>query len=156
MSDRLRLQHNLATAVFKRGNALKSASKYQELHNTLDTIETNNLQQLKTMVNMGCEFYMQAEIPSTERIIVDVGCGIYVDYARQEALLFVEQREALYEGCARTLAVLYAVMDNLYVSAQANRTVDAGNIYDSSKGGKSQHLIGVELQTMAETCHQCL
>ena len=36
--------------------------------------------------------------PSTERVYVDVGLGVHVDFSRQEALAFISQREAEYDA----------------------------------------------------------
>ena len=36
--------------------------------------------------------------PSTERVYVDVGLGVHVDFSRQEALAFISQREAAYDA----------------------------------------------------------
>ena len=100
-----------------------------ELRNLLTTIETNELHEMKTQINLGCEFYMQATMcpyppthtpphthnqlepqctepagapcrhsPSTERVYVDVGLGVHVDFSRQEALAFISQREAAYDA----------------------------------------------------------
>ena len=61
-------------------------------------MDTNDLNEMKTMINIGCDFYMQASVPSTDRVCVDVGLGVHVDFSRAEALTFIEEREAVYNG----------------------------------------------------------
>jgi prefoldin subunit 5 len=61
-------------------------------------MDTNEMHDMKTMINVGCEFYMQASIPSTDRVCVDIGLGVHVDYSRAEALRFIQEREAAYNG----------------------------------------------------------
>lgn len=88
-----------------------------ELRNTLGVMETNELLEMKSMVNIGSEFYVQASVyacararlgqrrqltaarvrrSSTARVYVDVGLGVLVDYSRTEAMVFLAQREAAY------------------------------------------------------------
>lgn len=69
-----------------------------ELRNLLTVMDTNDLHEMKTMINVGCEFYMQATVPSTDRVCVDVGLGVHVDFSRAEALQFIEEREVAYNG----------------------------------------------------------
>ncbi|KAL6192808.1 hypothetical protein ACLB2K_033894 [Fragaria x ananassa] len=45
------------------------------------------------MVNLGSEVYMQAEVPDTRRIFVDVGLGFHVEFTWSEALSYISQRE---------------------------------------------------------------
>ena len=61
-------------------------------------MDENELREMKSMINVGCEFYMQATVPATDRVYVDVGLGVHVDYSRQEALAFIKQREAAYDA----------------------------------------------------------
>ncbi|XP_024008565.1 protein UXT homolog isoform X2 [Eutrema salsugineum] len=64
-----------------------------DLRKNLETLEQNGVNSLKTMVNLGSEVYMQAEVPDTRHIFMDVGLGFYVEFTRQEALDYISQRE---------------------------------------------------------------
>ena len=61
-------------------------------------MDENELREMKTMINVGCEFYMNATVPATDRVYVDVGLGVHVDFSRPEALAFIQQREAAYNA----------------------------------------------------------
>eukprot|EP01051_Picozoa_sp_SAG22_P019635 SAG22_NODE_3687_length_1578_cov_1.597701_2_plen_134_part_00 len=52
----LQEQSRLREALYEK------CSKYLELRNILTVIEENELQEMKTQVNIGCDFYMQAEV----------------------------------------------------------------------------------------------
>ncbi|AAF87025.1 T24P13.4 [Arabidopsis thaliana] len=64
-----------------------------DLRKNLETLEKNGVNSLKTRVNLGSEVYMQAEVPDTRHIFMDVGLGFYVEFTRQEALDYIAQRE---------------------------------------------------------------
>ncbi|KAL5112981.1 Protein UXT [Taenia crassiceps] len=76
-------------------------SEYLELQNLLEKFcevgfgENDNGGVVETMVDMGCNFYLKAQIPSMERLYVDVGLGFHVELTRAEALDFVRQRVEL-------------------------------------------------------------
>lgn len=46
---------------------------------------------LKTRVNVGCDYYMQADV-DLARYMVCVGLGCYVEFTKDEALAFVRHR----------------------------------------------------------------
>ncbi|KAM7540406.1 hypothetical protein Aperf_G00000038646 [Anoplocephala perfoliata] len=88
-------------SVLEAGDAVYGEiSNYQELQNLLEKFSdmdinsegNSNSKSMETMVDMGCNFYMKAEIPSIERLYVDVGLGFHVELTRAEALKFVHQR----------------------------------------------------------------
>ncbi|CDS41213.1 protein uxt [Echinococcus multilocularis] len=76
-------------------------SEYLELQNLLEKFsevgfkDGDNSGATETMVDMGCNFYLKAHIPSLERLYVDVGLGFHVEMTRVEALHFVRQRVEL-------------------------------------------------------------
>jgi len=45
------------------------------------------------MVNLGSEFYVQAKVPDTSRIYVNVGLGFHVEFSLPEAIAFIDKRE---------------------------------------------------------------
>lgn len=46
---------------------------------------------LKTRVNVGCDFYMQANV-DVQKFMVCVGLGCYVEFTKDEALTFIRFR----------------------------------------------------------------
>uniref|UniRef100_A0A3Q4M2T7 Ubiquitously-expressed, prefoldin-like chaperone n=1 Tax=Neolamprologus brichardi TaxID=32507 RepID=A0A3Q4M2T7_NEOBR len=49
-------------------------------------------QQLKTDVDLGCNFYVQAEVEDSSRMFVAVGYGFFVEMTHDEALRFIEKK----------------------------------------------------------------
>lgn len=46
---------------------------------------------LKTRVNVGCDFYMQANV-DVRKYLVSVGLGLYVEYDKEETLEYIQHR----------------------------------------------------------------
>uniref|UniRef100_A0A0D3D6U2 Translation initiation factor 5A C-terminal domain-containing protein n=1 Tax=Brassica oleracea var. oleracea TaxID=109376 RepID=A0A0D3D6U2_BRAOL len=74
---------------------LQTIASRSDLRKNLETLEKNGVNSLKTMVNLGSEVYMQAEVLDTRHIFMDVGLGFYVEFTRQEALDYIPKREEL-------------------------------------------------------------
>ncbi|KAI9365902.1 hypothetical protein BD770DRAFT_312557, partial [Pilaira anomala] len=66
----------------------------QKLKAQIDTIKDNDLKELKTMVDLGSQFYVQGHIPDTKYIYVNVGFGFHVQFTLKEALAFIKKKEA--------------------------------------------------------------
>jgi len=52
-----------------------------------------DMKEVKTMINLGSEFYVQAKIPDTSRIFVNIGLGFHVEFTLKEALIFIDVKE---------------------------------------------------------------
>ncbi|CAB4264691.1 unnamed protein product [Prunus armeniaca] len=64
-----------------------------DLRNNIENLEKNSVTSLRTLVNLGSEVYMQADVPDTRRIFVDIGLGFHVEFTWSEALNYISQRE---------------------------------------------------------------
>ncbi|KAG0478223.1 hypothetical protein HPP92_012942 [Vanilla planifolia] len=47
-----------------------------------------------SMINLGSEVYMQADVPDTSHIFVDIGMGFHAEFTWTEALEFISVKEA--------------------------------------------------------------
>ncbi|KAB5544538.1 hypothetical protein DKX38_012650 [Salix brachista] len=72
-----------------------------DLRMNIENLEKNSVTNLRTMVNLGSEVYMQADVPDTQRIFVDVGLGFHVEFTWTEALSFIALREEKIAGSVR-------------------------------------------------------
>jgi prefoldin subunit 5 len=76
---------------------------------------------LKTKMDLGCSFCIQANISDSSTIQVAVGSGHYVEFALEEALRFVNKRvnlltlqiEKLKKDSAKTKAMIKIVLGGL-------------------------------------------
>ncbi|EXB83839.1 Protein UXT-like protein [Morus notabilis] len=64
-----------------------------DLRRNIENLEKNSVTSLRTLVNLGSEVYMQADVPDTKRIFVDIGLGFHVEFTWSEAINYISQRE---------------------------------------------------------------
>ncbi|KAL6543708.1 hypothetical protein OROGR_010205 [Orobanche gracilis] len=81
-----RLKPDLVRAIAER-------DKVSDLRRNIENLEKNTVTSLRTLVNLGSEVYMQADVPDTRHIFVDVGLGFHVEFTWSEALNFIATRE---------------------------------------------------------------
>ncbi|OAD68365.1 hypothetical protein PHYBLDRAFT_173362 [Phycomyces blakesleeanus NRRL 1555(-)] len=89
----LKLKPNLKIVLDRRDSVLNSLSEYQKLKIQIESIQTNKLTELKTLVDLGSQFYAQAHIQDTKYIYVNVGFEFHVQFTLEEALVFIEKKE---------------------------------------------------------------
>lgn len=72
-------------------------SEYVELKNMMHTLQEADLgpDGFKTKVDIGCNFYMQANVMDPSKLFVDIGLGNYVELSSSEARKFCEMRISL-------------------------------------------------------------
>ncbi|KMT07507.1 hypothetical protein BVRB_6g151240 [Beta vulgaris subsp. vulgaris] len=88
-----RLKPDLVKAIAERDKVFEQQKTFSDLKMNIQNLEKNSVSSLKTLVNLGSEVYMQAEVPDTRHICVDVGLGFHVEFTWSEALLFISARE---------------------------------------------------------------
>eukprot|EP00743_Colponemidia_sp_Colp-15_P012350 GILK01014025.1.p1 GENE.GILK01014025.1~~GILK01014025.1.p1 ORF type:complete len:161 (+),score=27.30 GILK01014025.1:65-547(+) len=88
-----RLKQDLKNVLDDRDKLYEQIAQYLQLRNNITVIKENQLKQMKTMVNLGCDFYAQAEVADTSFIFVNVGLGFHLQFTLDEALIFIEKKE---------------------------------------------------------------
>ncbi|XP_074644728.1 protein UXT-like [Tubulanus polymorphus] len=86
------LQVDLKKVLETRDALYEKISTYLELKNTIEMIKEADTSSIKTKVDLGCNFYVQANVPDTSRIFVAVGFGFFVEFTLDEALKFIEKK----------------------------------------------------------------
>ncbi|GMH01760.1 hypothetical protein Nepgr_003599 [Nepenthes gracilis] len=66
---------------------------FSDLKKNIENLQKNSVTSLRTLVNLGSEVYMQADVPDTRHIFVDVGLGFHVEFTWSEALNYISARE---------------------------------------------------------------
>ncbi|MED6227328.1 hypothetical protein PIB30_112462, partial [Stylosanthes scabra] len=79
-----------------------------DLRRNIENLEKNSVTSLRTLVNLGSEVYLQAEVPNTQRIFVDVGLGFHVEFTWSEALNYIYVEHHIYARSER-----YVDLDHL-------------------------------------------
>ncbi|KAK4598449.1 hypothetical protein RGQ29_015776 [Quercus rubra] len=88
-----RLKPDLVHAIAERDKVFEQQKTFSDLRKNIENLEKNTVTSLRTLVNLGSEVYMQADVPDTQRIFVDIGLGFHVEFTWSEALNFISQRE---------------------------------------------------------------
>ncbi|KAK6133743.1 hypothetical protein DH2020_032454 [Rehmannia glutinosa] len=88
-----RLKPDLVHAIGERDKVFEQQKIFSDLRRNIENLEKNSVTSLRTRVNLGSEVYMQADVPDTRHIFVDVGLGFHVEFTWSEALNFIAARE---------------------------------------------------------------
>ncbi|KAF9954888.1 hypothetical protein BGZ70_010433 [Mortierella alpina] len=88
------LRKDLKDALDARDAIFDQTSEYLKLAKDIEVIKENGLTEMKTQVDLGSNFYVQAKIPDTKYIYVNVGFGFHAQLTLDEALVFITKKEA--------------------------------------------------------------
>ncbi|KAI4328493.1 hypothetical protein L6164_020844 [Bauhinia variegata] len=88
-----RLKPDLVRAIAERDKVFEQQKIFSDLRRNIENLEKNSVTSLRTLVDIGSEVYLQAEVPDTQRIFVDIGLGFHVEFTWSEALNYITQRE---------------------------------------------------------------
>lgn len=99
------LKEDLRKVLENRDKVYAEIAEYLQLKNTIERIQEASLtdKQLKTKVDLGCNFYVNAKIPDTSRIFVKVGFGFFVELTLDEAVCFIDKKVKFLESITATL-----------------------------------------------------
>jgi len=89
-----RLKVDLKSTLDARDKIYEKISQYLELQRNIEILDRTGAVNLKTMVNLGCEFQVQAVVPDARTIFVDLGLGFWVELTLGEARQFIAKKEA--------------------------------------------------------------
>ncbi|KAJ4973310.1 hypothetical protein NE237_006484 [Protea cynaroides] len=88
-----RLKPDLVRAIAERDKVFERQKIFLDLRRNIENLEKNGVTSLRTMVNLGSEVYMQADVPDTQHIFLDIGLGFHVEFTWSEALEFISRKE---------------------------------------------------------------
>ena len=108
------IQENLKVELQRvhddRDSVHERMSQLLELRNNVRSLQEQKQRSLKTMVNLGCDFYVQAHVPDTQWIYVSVGLGFCPQMTLSEAETFCTEREAVLAASAEALTERAAML----------------------------------------------
>ncbi|XP_069572700.1 protein UXT [Brachyistius frenatus] len=115
------LQKDLQKVIEQRDLVYEKISQYLQLKNTIQSLTEAESPRLKTDVDLGCNFYVQAEVEDASRIFVAIGFGFFVEMTYDEALRFIEKKtsqltaftEQLTKDSAKIKANIRMVLEGL-------------------------------------------
>ncbi|XP_034027751.1 protein UXT [Thalassophryne amazonica] len=86
------LKRDLQKVLEQRDEVYEKIAQYLQLKNTIQSLQDSGSERLKADVDLGCNFYVQAELEDVSRIFVAVGYGFFVEMNHDEALHFIEKK----------------------------------------------------------------
>ncbi|XP_047444502.1 protein UXT [Mugil cephalus] len=86
------LKRDLQKVMEQRDLVYEKISQYLQLKNVIHTLKDAGAQQLKTDVDLGSNFFVQAQVEDSSRIFVEVGFGFFVEMEHDEALRFIDKK----------------------------------------------------------------
>eukprot|EP00937_MAST-01D_sp_MAST-1D-sp2_P007914 g7914.t1 len=118
----------LEKALQRRERLEGQSREYEELRANLQLLEDSGTEGFKSLVNLGCDFFMQAKVEDCSRVMVQLGAGVVAEMTHAEALRFIEAKQralhistqACAEECAALAAVIKAAMAPRPVSSTTN------------------------------------
>ena len=120
-----RLRTDLRKVQQLRGKLYNDIVDYKQLQTTVDLLrnERSNKKDkpLKTMVDLGCNFYVSAKVDDCSTIFISIGLGFHLEMKLAEASAFVEEQvswltaraEKLSEQSAQINGRIKLVMETL-------------------------------------------
>ncbi|KAJ1723840.1 hypothetical protein LPJ53_001851 [Coemansia erecta] len=87
-----RLKPDLEETLQVRDTIYSRTSEYLKLKTHIDTIRTQELDELETKVDLGSDFYVKAFIPDTTFIYVSIGFGFHLQMTLEEADAFIDEK----------------------------------------------------------------
>ncbi|KAK3731938.1 hypothetical protein RRG08_044997 [Elysia crispata] len=89
-----RLRGDLKLILEQRDKLYEELTEYSQLQATILKIkeDLNPESSLKTKVDLGCNFYAQANISNPSTIFVAIGYGFFLDMTLDEALVFIKRK----------------------------------------------------------------
>ncbi|KAJ2322911.1 hypothetical protein H4S02_001729 [Coemansia sp. RSA 2611] len=87
-----KLEPDLAQVVADRDAIYNRMSEYLKLKTHIDSIRSQQLDELETKVDLGSNFYAKAFVPDTQYIFVNVGFGFHLQMSLDEADEFIDRK----------------------------------------------------------------
>ncbi|KAM9855907.1 protein UXT [Aulostomus maculatus] len=97
------LKRDLQKVLEQRDAVYEKIAQYLQLKNTLQSLQETGSQHLETDVDLGCNFYVQAEVEDSSRVYVLVGFGFFVEMDHEEALRFISKKTSQLTAFAEQL-----------------------------------------------------
>ena len=89
-----RLKTDLQAVLDNRDTVYADMAEYMQLRTVIERLQGDGVPttHLKTMVDLGCNFYSKAVVPDPSRVCVAVGFGFFVEFSHEEALRFIDKK----------------------------------------------------------------
>nr|CAG4647608.1 EOG090X0MWD [Megafenestra aurita]SVE92815.1 EOG090X0MWD [Megafenestra aurita] len=86
------LRSKLRTCLKAREDYQSEIQDYLQLQRTIQGLKELDGNPLKTKIDLGCNFFVQAEVPDVSMILVSVGFGFLLELNHTEAIEFITKK----------------------------------------------------------------
>nr|CAG4639731.1 EOG090X0MWD [Daphnia magna]SVE80550.1 EOG090X0MWD [Daphnia magna]SVE81117.1 EOG090X0MWD [Daphnia magna]SVE82323.1 EOG090X0MWD [Daphnia magna]SVE82886.1 EOG090X0MWD [Daphnia magna] len=97
------LRSKLKSCLAARENYVSDIQEYLQLLKTIKNLDEFDVNPLKTKVDLGCGFFVQAEVPDVSTILVSVGFGFFLELTLTEACTFITKKVEQIGGRVKVL-----------------------------------------------------
>ena len=116
----------------RRDAVYSDLADYLQLRNITEKLQEQQQgqqnEELKTLVDLGCNFYARARVSDPSHICVAVGYGFFVEFTLDEALAFIDQKTAyLTEQAQRLTAQASEISARVKLVMEALKELQFGN-----------------------------
>jgi prefoldin alpha subunit len=93
------LKQDLEVFETKLDKKTSEIAEFLQLKSVINTFKNINAEQngFKTKVEMGSNFFIQAEVEDASQILLDIGLGYFVEFTLDEALVVIDVRIKLFQ-----------------------------------------------------------
>lgn len=89
------LRTKLKLCLDKREACCTEIQEYQQLQSNITNLKNIDTNPFKTKVDLGCSFFVEAEVPDVSKVFVAVGFGFFLELTREEAISFIPKKVEL-------------------------------------------------------------
>ncbi|XP_074873678.1 protein UXT isoform X1 [Carettochelys insculpta] len=89
------LQRDLRRVQEQREQVHEEITQHLRLKALIERLQESDGQAVQTQVDLGCNFFVTADVPDTSRIFVALGYGFFAELTLLEALRFVDRKTKL-------------------------------------------------------------
>jgi prefoldin alpha subunit len=94
-----KLRTDLNTVLSERGRVFSEIAEYLQVKTTVEKIienkqtnDSNSTNKLRTKVDLGCNFYVNAVVSNPSIIFVSIGYGFFLEMKLEEAVKFIDKK----------------------------------------------------------------
>ncbi|KAM4697188.1 protein UXT [Rhinophrynus dorsalis] len=98
------LHRDLRRVLENRDAVYEKISQYLHLKNVIEKLQELPPETLHTQVDLGCNFYVNAEVPDSSRIFVALGFGFFAELTLAEAVKFIEKKNKMLTEISENLS----------------------------------------------------
>ncbi|XP_023229563.1 protein UXT-like isoform X1 [Centruroides sculpturatus] len=116
------LKEDLKKILKERDRVCGRLAEYLQLQTVIERLQEEEVSEtLKTKIDIGCNFYVQAVVPDCKKIFLHIGFGFYLEYTLDEAIRFINKKvkqlnkelEELSKNSAKVKAHIKLVLEGL-------------------------------------------